>query len=80
VIEKLQASGELVKTLANYDAPQGKGEFLENLAVFFRDQYGWNIGANNIALTHGSQNSFFVLFNAFAGSSKSGRKRDASAS
>ena len=75
VISKLQASGELVKTLANYDAPQGKGEFLENLASFFSEQYGWNIGPKNIALTHGSQSSFFVLFNSFAGSSKSGRKR-----
>ena len=75
VIKKLQASGELVKTLANYDAPQGKGEFLESLAVFFRDQYGWNISPKNLALTHGSQSSFFILFNSFAGSSKSGRKR-----
>jgi valine--pyruvate aminotransferase len=75
VIGKLQASGELVKTLANYDAPQGKGEFLESLADFFRDQYGWNISSKNIALTHGSQSSFFVLFNSFAGTSKSGRKR-----
>ena len=75
VIGKLQASGELVKTLANYDAPQGKGEFLESLADFFREQYGWNISSKNIALTHGSQSSFFVLFNSFAGASKSGRKR-----
>ena len=75
VIGKLQVSGELIKTLANYDAPQGKGEFLENLADFFCDQYGWNISSKNIALTHGSQSSFFVLFNSFAGSSKSGRKR-----
>ena len=75
VISKLQVSGELVKTLANYDAPQGKGEFLENLADFFSQQYGWNITPKNIALTHGSQSSFFVLFNSFAGPSKSGRKR-----
>ncbi len=36
VIEKLQQSGKLVASLANYDAPQGKAVFLETLAEFFR--------------------------------------------
>ncbi len=68
VIEKLQESGKLIDTLANYDGPQGKSGFLETLAEFFGEQYGWKISANNIALTHGSQSSFFILFNSFAGS------------
>jgi valine--pyruvate aminotransferase len=70
VIGKLQASGGLVKSLANYDGPQGKDAFLETLADFFRQQYGWKIGRGNIALTHGSQGAFFILFNSFAGRSK----------
>ena len=70
VIDKLQASGDLVKTLANYDGPQGKDAFLETLVEFFRQQYGWDIDRRNIALTHGSQSAFFILFNSFAGRSK----------
>ena len=74
IIEKLQASGELVKALANYDGPQGKNVFLESLADFFQQQFDWPITTKNIALTHGSQSSFFILFNSFAGKSR-GKKR-----
>jgi len=70
VIDNLQASGDLVKTLVNYDGPQGKDAFLETLVEFFQQQYGWDIDRSNIALTHGSQSSFFILFNFFAGRSK----------
>ena len=61
-LDKLQASGELVRTLSNYDGPQGKNSFIDTLADFFRHQYNWPISSKNIALTHGSQSSFFVLF------------------
>jgi valine--pyruvate aminotransferase len=75
VLDKLRDSGKLVSALANYDAPQGKACFLETLADFFQQQYGWNITSRNIALTHGSQSSFFILFNSFAGSSRGVDKR-----
>ncbi len=75
VIDKLQKSGKLVETLANYDGPQGKSVFIETLAEFFRQQYGWKISSKNIALTHGSQSSFYILFNSFAGKSGSTQKR-----
>lgn len=75
VLEKLLDSGGLMATLANYDAPQGKPVFMETLADFFREQYGWNISNRNIALTHGSQSSFFILFNSFAGKSGNDSKR-----
>jgi len=70
VIDNLRASGDLVNTLVNYDGPQGKDAFLETLVEFFQQQYGWDIDRSNIALTHGSQSSFFILFNFFAGRSK----------
>ncbi len=57
----------LLKALCNYDAPQGNKEFISNLAVFFRNEYQWDIGEENIALTNGSQTAFFYLFNLFAG-------------
>jgi valine--pyruvate aminotransferase len=75
VIEKLHKSGKLLATLANYDAPQGNTAFLDTLAEFFQQQYGWRISGKNIALTHGSQSSFFILFNSFAGKYGSVRKR-----
>jgi valine--pyruvate aminotransferase len=75
VVDKLHRSGKLVATLANYDAPQGKTSFLETLADFFRQHYGWKISSSNIALTHGSQSAFFILFNSFAGKSGASRKR-----
>ncbi len=69
-VEKLQVSGELFKTLANYDGPQGKNVFIDSLVDFFQQQYNWPISRKNIALTHGSQSSFFVLFNSFSGKSR----------
>jgi valine--pyruvate aminotransferase len=73
ILVKLQASGSLIDSLSNYDAPQGRGDFLETLAEFFRQHYGWPISSRNIALTHGSQSAFFALFNSFAG--RSGKRR-----
>ncbi len=75
VLDRLAESGALIKTLSNYDGPQGKTSFLENLAEFFREFYGWQLSAKNIALTHGSQSAFFILFNSFAGKSGAGQKR-----
>lgn len=74
-ITKLQASGELLKSLSNYDGPQGKNSFIDTLVDFFKQQYGWSISRKNIALTHGSQSSFFVLFNSFAGLSRGQRQK-----
>ncbi len=75
VIDKLQASGDLIKTLTNYDGPQGKDAFLETLVEFFQKQYSWKIERQNIALTHGSQSAFFILFNSFAGKSRGGQQK-----
>lgn len=66
-LDRLYQSGELLQALANYDGPQGNTAFLETLAAFFQEQFGWSITAKNLALTHGSQSAFFVLFNTFAG-------------
>ena len=73
-IDKLQKSGELIRALTNYDGPQGNDAFIESLVHFFQHQYDWKIDRRNIALTNGSQSSFFTLFNSFAGKS-SGREK-----
>ena len=74
VLGDLQANGHLLKALANYDGPQGRQAFLEALADYFNQHYGWNITAANIALTHGSQSAFFALFNSFAGTTDARKK------
>jgi len=53
--------------LGLYDGPQGELGFIEVLCDFFKTQYDWPISPKNIALTNGSQNSFFYLFNALSG-------------
>lgn len=69
------ASGELLKSMLNYDGPQGKDKFTTALAALLRQEYGWDISAKNIALTNGSQNAFFYLFNLLAGDFSDGRKK-----
>ncbi len=61
--------------LTNYDSSQGKNTFLEALAELLHNQYGWDITANNIAITNGSQSAFFFLLNMFSGTFKDGKKK-----
>ncbi len=53
--------------IGRYDSPAGKKEFICGIADFFYKTYGWNISYKNVAVTNGSQNAFFYLFNMFAG-------------
>lgn len=63
----LAEPGEFERLIGNYDTPQGSKSFIEALVELFRNEFGWNLGPENIGLTNGSQNSFFYLFNLFAG-------------
>jgi valine--pyruvate aminotransferase len=63
----LAQPGEFERLIGNYDTPQGSKSFIEALVELFRNEFNWNLGPENIALTNGSQNSFFYLFNLFAG-------------
>ncbi|MEE3652157.1 MULTISPECIES: valine--pyruvate transaminase [unclassified Brenneria] len=67
--------GKLTDALCNYDGPQGKDILLGSLADLLRDELGWQIGPQNIALTNGSQSAFFYLFNLFAGRHADGSLR-----
>jgi valine--pyruvate aminotransferase len=74
-LEKLLESGELMSTLSNYDGPQGHHAFRAVLAEYFSEKYGWKVSVKNIAITHGSQSTFYILFNSFAGKSAGSRKQ-----
>lgn len=73
--KNLLDNGELVKAMANYDGPQGKDRFTKALAALLSKELGWDITSRNIALTNGSQNAFFYLFNLLAGEFADGRKK-----
>jgi valine--pyruvate aminotransferase len=73
--EILRRSGEFERMLVHYDSPQGKAEFLEAVAQLLRGEYGWDLTAENIAVTNGSQSAFFLLFNMLAGEHLRGSRR-----
>ncbi len=61
--------------IGNYDGSRGNAAFIEVLAKMLRETFGWEIAPKNIALTNGSQNAFFCLFNLFAGEMADGSKK-----
>lgn len=63
----LDSENEFEALIGNYSPPSGNRAFIEALADLLRQDYGWNVSADNIALTNGSQTAFFFLFNMFAG-------------
>lgn len=58
---------EFSRMVGNYSGSAGEGRFRRALASLLRKHYGWDLDENNIALTSGSQNAFFILFNLLAG-------------
>ena len=75
-LEEIMASpGGLEKMLSNYDPPRGNPLFLDSIAALFRESFGWDISAKNIAITAGGQTAFFFIFNALAGKLKDGSRK-----
>ncbi|MDA0824240.1 MAG: valine--pyruvate transaminase [Proteobacteria bacterium] len=76
--EQMQATlddGRFDAIAGQYDGPQGHRPFLDALAGLLRRRFGWDVDASNIATTAGSQASFFILFNMFAGMTRQGHAR-----
>ncbi len=75
-MEEILSDGDRYeRMLANYDPPQGNSAFIAALAGLLRREYGWDIGPENIAVTNGSQVSFYILFNMLGGLSSDGHRR-----
>ncbi|WII93999.1 valine--pyruvate transaminase [Kingella negevensis] len=66
-LEQIVANGAGVESVGNYSTPQGDTKFVSALVDFFNREYNWGLTSDNIALTNGSQNAFFYLFNLFGG-------------
>ncbi|MFM7180412.1 MAG: valine--pyruvate transaminase, partial [Verrucomicrobiales bacterium] len=47
--------------------PRGNARFLESLAFLLRENFGWDITPDHLAITAGGQTAFFYLFNLLAG-------------
>ena len=75
LLQQMHEEGKLSEALCNYDGPRGKATLLASLAELLREQLGWPITAENIALTNGSQSAFFYLFNLYAGRRADGSKK-----
>ncbi len=75
MVELLAEGDAFERMLAHYDAPNGQPEFTEALARALRRRFGWKLTARHIAVTNGSQNAFFYLFNLIAGETADGRRR-----
>ncbi len=60
------------RMLSNYAHPAGDLPFRRALARLLRQEQGWALTEDHIALTAGSQASFFLLFNLLAGRSDAG--------
>ena len=68
-------SGELEHMLGNYEPPAGSTHFRQAIARLFSQEFGWDLSAENIAITMGGQTAFFSLFNALAGRFSDGRQK-----
>ncbi len=62
-------SNTFFDTLGSYADPRGSTTLIKALVTLFNTTYGWNVTPDNIVLTNGSQNAFFLLFNLLAGPS-----------
>ncbi len=71
----IENPAEFAHIIGDYDPPGGNKQFIRALSDLLRNEYGWDIGPKNIALTAGSQSSFFLLFNTLAGEFENGERK-----
>lgn len=75
-LEKLLADPARLHSLMGvYQSPQGEKSFRQEMAGLLKQQFGWSLSADNIAVSNGSQSAFFVLYNMFAGEMANGSRR-----
>lgn len=71
----LDSEGDFEHLVGDYDGPAGHRPFTEALVDLLREEYGWEIGPQNVVLTNGSQTAFFFLFNLVAGRFSDGSRK-----
>ncbi|MEZ5564986.1 MAG: pyridoxal phosphate-dependent aminotransferase [Gammaproteobacteria bacterium] len=73
--EILDDERDFRRLVADYPDPVGEKTFRVALAELLRRECGWDLGPENIAITAGSQQGFFLLFNLLAGADAAGTER-----
>lgn len=73
--ELMEEPGGMDRAMTSYDPPSGNPRFLEAVATLFRETFGWDISAENVAVTSGGQTAFYFLFNLLAGKMPDGSYR-----
>ena len=73
--ELLASTNGFENAVGNYTPAAGEIKFCESLAKLLSKELGIEITGDNIALTNGSQNAFFCLFNLLGGTDCDGVKR-----
>ncbi|NVK29683.1 MAG: valine--pyruvate transaminase [Gammaproteobacteria bacterium] len=58
------------QSVASYASPAGHLRFRQTLANWLNQRFNWDISEDHIAITNGSQNAFFQLFNLFGGTNR----------
>jgi valine--pyruvate aminotransferase len=58
-----------------YQPTAGEYGFRKTVADFLKQQFGWKLSAENIAISNGSQAAFFILLNMLAGEMPDGSRR-----
>ncbi|VDZ87031.1 Valine--pyruvate aminotransferase [Lelliottia amnigena] len=61
LLTEMMQNGKAADALCNYDGPQGKTELLSLLANMLRDELGWDIEPQNIALDKWQPERIFLL-------------------
>lgn len=73
--ESIQDNDTFYRQVGLYGEPGGSGSLISALVELLNSRYQWNLKPENIVLTNGSQNAFFLLFNLFAGPADGERRK-----
>lgn len=73
ILSDFKRKGAFFDLLCNYSSPKGDSETAAAVAKYLRSECDWDVTADNIFFSNGSQSALFMLFNMLAG-----RRRDGS--
>ncbi|MBM9577453.1 valine--pyruvate transaminase [Leptospira sp. 201903070] len=75
ILSKQIESGSLKRILGSYESPAGIQELRECVASILSEESGTRISENQISITNGSQNAFYLLLNFFSGKFENDRNK-----
>ena len=61
--------------VGDYAGPQGSNRFVNAVADLLRENYGWQVRPENIAVSNGSQMAFTIVFRLLSGQFPDGKRK-----